>query len=475
MRRWLAGVAGAVRTSVLVSGGVAGSLVVVAVALTTGGGGTPGTGETSTANLWVDQSGGTCIRQPTAGAYVNAAACGSIQAAYTAASCGDVVGIKGGAAYGAQDINATAKDCSSGSQYVTFTPATGENVVFGGVGVGTGDINMCNSATWIKFLGRRSGTTSNFTLLDDGSTTSKSGFDFVSGGCGMGTNNWVHHIWVQGLSFEQYVSRGADYITLKDNDISPGKSNHHGETIFLSMGYNGGYVNNYATGWVIEDNDYHGFNSSQCVNDSPTCHVECLTMEVENITIRRNRIWDCGNSGGIIFSSDGGGPSPSGLWETIGTGNLVENNVIASRDQYSFVVNGLDTGSKVTVRFNTFRRNGGGTSFIGSPYQTNQYFGTMDVIGNVINDGMGVLCADMTTFAYNVVTGGGSGCHSGGTGNVFSTETSLTDAASDPGFHLAAAQPAQDLVPPASCAVTVDLDGETRPNGTNCDAGADER
>jgi hypothetical protein len=48
------------------------------------------------ANLWVDTNGGTCTRQATAGAYVDAQACGSLNAAYAAASPGDLVLVKPG-------------------------------------------------------------------------------------------------------------------------------------------------------------------------------------------------------------------------------------------------------------------------------------------------------------------------------------------------------------------------------------------
>src|SRR3712207_427369 len=78
---------------------------------------------TSTANLWVDTNGGSCTRQATAGSYGDAQACGSFDAAYEAAQCGDTIGIKG-STYPEQNINATEKDCpNSASSYITFTPA----------------------------------------------------------------------------------------------------------------------------------------------------------------------------------------------------------------------------------------------------------------------------------------------------------------------------------------------------------------
>jgi hypothetical protein len=62
----------------------------------------------TTANLWVDTNGGTCTRQATPGAYVDAQACSSMQVALTAAQAGDVVIIKNGT-YGAQSLTSSAK------------------------------------------------------------------------------------------------------------------------------------------------------------------------------------------------------------------------------------------------------------------------------------------------------------------------------------------------------------------------------
>lgn len=70
------------------------------------------------ANLWIDGDGGTCARSVSAVAYVDAAACSSMQAAMTAASGGDTVILACGA-YGAQSITSGTK-----SSVVTFKAAT---------------------------------------------------------------------------------------------------------------------------------------------------------------------------------------------------------------------------------------------------------------------------------------------------------------------------------------------------------------
>src|SRR5690349_9070368 len=64
--------------------------------------GTPGTTTTpptpGTANVWIDQNGGTCTRQSTAGSYVDAAAC-SRDGAEAVWQRGDTVLVKGGTTY----------------------------------------------------------------------------------------------------------------------------------------------------------------------------------------------------------------------------------------------------------------------------------------------------------------------------------------------------------------------------------------
>lgn len=82
-----------------------------------------GTGGGAVANLWVDSNGGSCTRSPTPMAYSDAKACGSFQAAYGAALCGDLVGVQPGT-YPAQSISSGTKSCSSSSQ-VVFTSVPG--------------------------------------------------------------------------------------------------------------------------------------------------------------------------------------------------------------------------------------------------------------------------------------------------------------------------------------------------------------
>ena len=64
------------------------------------------------ANLWVDLNGGTCTRAATAGAYVDAAACGTFDAAWDAATAGDVIRVKAGT-YPAQTLSGAKSAATS--------------------------------------------------------------------------------------------------------------------------------------------------------------------------------------------------------------------------------------------------------------------------------------------------------------------------------------------------------------------------
>ena len=60
----------------------------------------------SQANIWVDSNGGSCTRSATAGGYVDTAACGSLQTAWSLAQDGDVIIIKNNSSsYGDQSTS----------------------------------------------------------------------------------------------------------------------------------------------------------------------------------------------------------------------------------------------------------------------------------------------------------------------------------------------------------------------------------
>jgi chitodextrinase len=259
------------------------------------------------------------------------APCRSFDRAYRVAACGAVVALADGT-YPSQTIDAPEKECSS---YVTFAPAAGAVVRTETVTIRSGD--------WIKFLGDRT----NFLMRDNGSQSSTSGFYLSPTGTGMAEP--VDHIWVEGLDFETFLIRGADDVTFKNNDIGPGKTNHWDEKLWVSVGHDGSnYVNNYSTNLVLDGNLIHNFTREACVSSG--CHVECLTMEADNFTIRNNQFIDC-DIFGIILSQDAG-------YSSKGSQNVIEDNIInccKTTSGYAVALGDTETGSLVTIRRNDIR------------------------------------------------------------------------------------------------------------------------
>lgn len=81
-----------------------------------------------TANLWIDSDGGTCTRQSSPAAYSNAAACGSFNAAYVAATSGDTVGVTGTISSEQRFAGAGSSGTSAGTKTLTFQGAAGNKV-----------------------------------------------------------------------------------------------------------------------------------------------------------------------------------------------------------------------------------------------------------------------------------------------------------------------------------------------------------
>jgi hypothetical protein len=97
------------------------------VTVTSGQGGGPPVG-----NIFVDSNGGTCTRSATPVAYVDAAACSDLNAAYVAASGGDLVLVESGT-YGVQTIPYVNK----GTSVVSFKPDGGASLTVAGLTVNT--------------------------------------------------------------------------------------------------------------------------------------------------------------------------------------------------------------------------------------------------------------------------------------------------------------------------------------------------
>jgi len=111
----------------------------------------------ASANLWVSLSGGSCARQSTKGAEVSSGDCGTLQAAWDAAQCGDTINIDSGN-YGGDpaapvtlfDTNAALRGTCSSPVVIEPGPgATRSSVIFGQVDSGyLGQDPVEGSSNW---------------------------------------------------------------------------------------------------------------------------------------------------------------------------------------------------------------------------------------------------------------------------------------------------------------------------------------
>jgi hypothetical protein len=340
--------------------------------------------------------------------------------------------------YPAQVIDAGEKECDD---YVTFLPGPGDGTVTVGQRGAPGGVEVA-SGDWIKFLGLE--------LVDGGERIAAAGF--YLGPTGMGARERVDHIWVEQSSFENFLLRGADDVTFKANDIAPGKSRHWDEKNWISVGNNGSrYVENYSTNVVIEGNAIHGFTEEACADAG--CHVECLSLEAENITIRANRIWDC-DIYALVFAADDG-------FSTIGTENLIENNFIhccATAGVRAIGFGSSAPDSVITVRHNSLA---GSVGYEGEPKQV----GRLVFDSNVIEGVSFPECGADLEMTYNLIVDG----------TVCGETNTLGEArwvAPPDDLHLQPDSAAVGAANPDSTTAT-DLDGEPREGPK--DAGADER
>jgi hypothetical protein len=463
--------------------------------------GTPAVEAAETANLWIDADGGTCTRSASLVAYVDAAACSTVSAAYTAASntAGDTICIKPGS-YTSQTLprvagkttpNAVFEGCEGGVELLSLT-----------VGADTGTTQPC-CATFKDMAINGSGAVK-AVFIYWGSTSAASRaadltFDNVDVGVGKAT---------QGPLFEAFnVLR----LTIKNSTFGPaccGNGSDGTTSVGSPIGIRVGTADRTPT-WptntdVVIDNNLiqgitrscsqwlTGFGScpqSSCVNTGDVCHADGMQIYgSENLQITDNRMYHVEIQG--IFLSP---PDPHGGTVVI-TNNMigdVMDDLVAEPDVGAVTGISMD-GSQMTGTW-TLAHNTIGSSeviFIVNAQSLPGGF-TMNVEGNVGNWSVSDNLVENTciantsgkfTFDWNV-WGGQSGSATGCGGNETVGVPSFVDTALAPAntmdLHLSgAAGIADENVPVANgCGTTVpfDIDLVARPQGTDCDSGADER
>jgi chitodextrinase len=394
-----------------------------------------------TANLWVDASGGNCARLSSRGGYADAQACGSLNAAYQAASAGDVVLIKGGT-YPSQAIS-DRSNLALGSAVISMHPAPGENIVVDGyLDVRTHDLAIDG--------GDQLGVNEANRIQVNGISSSDQAVDFGWGNNSPRvTGNVVEDVHTRNVYFDD-GSRGN---TFRNGDVGP--SDLGGENLCSDLVQSGNAQ------FTVEYNLVHDNLSSGCGG----AHIDAFDLNPDDTgsVVRGNRIWWCGTQ--CIFTGD-----PGKL--------LVENNFI---EETNACGGGCDGPQEIAlmgdtvVRYNTVEGDDGYGCNSCSPTRP----GNTVIYGNVFLSpyggcaGGGVITA---SYDYNVFAPGGTSCGSHSkvctprlaNGNLWTNVDQQAD------YHLASNDTCALGAGEPGDYPSQDLDGTARPQGAP-DAGADEK
>ncbi len=395
------------------------------------------------ANLWIDTNGGTCARQATAGAYSDAQACASFDAAYAAAKIGDLVLVRAGT-YAKQSVTATPKTGGSCDGYaigaamsgcVTIRAQTPGSVTLG---------DLYPAASYLRVADM---TVYNVFLQPAGCTNVPSRTNIVL------DNVQVH-----------YMALGnVDHVGILGGEI--GRTGVHGTVVQLA---DCGLGSSHRAHHIRFDGVWiHDAISDKSASQG--AHLECLQgmTPVPQLTIRNSKFTNCAQ------------------WDinVAGDNLLIENNILAKTCSEQVTVGqggNCDTGaailtgcgsssSNVTIRFNSMMEGvvqaTGGCSYGG----TNRYYGN----SWYWNTPCSWLQSFNIQFDYNV-SNQGSTC-----GSHDKVIPSIFTAPVAPGYNfhlLSCAIAAANLVPagvPGGLPAT-DYAGQSRPRGAAADAGAYE-
>ena len=308
------------------------------------------------ANLWVDTSGGSCVRSAAGGAYVDAQACGSLNAAYAAASGGDTINVRCGS-YGGQTINSR----SLGSSVVKIQKDPGDS----GCGrVTVSDLTVRTSYILVSGF-KGAGTANNPQGFSLGSTPIGCGVSYTSPSypCALPYS----HITLNDFAFNVGGSDGVSYATLSNGELGPLNAQAQGgcagaiDGIDVSGMTTSGSAdgpNSVAADHFTVDNVWvhdivntsgcgghtdaiqgvSGYNhwtiqNSRFTNDA-TCVLAYSTYEanpyvVDTITIRNN-VFDGNGALNHCITIGNKGVSGSSACGASNLNNLVENNTFTS-------------------------------------------------------------------------------------------------------------------------------------------------
>jgi hypothetical protein len=389
------------------------------------------------ANLWVTPRGGSCRRRARPGREIGGRACGSLQAAYRVAHCGDVVDIAPGQYMATQDITENPR-LDSCEEPVVFRAGPKRGVYLENVQAGQfGDATTNGGSSWTLEdvrLGDR------ITLMPP-----------------------ARHITLRRIHGGSFYVDGAQDVVIEGSSFGPcysgtPQTGHCTHNSKIDPSYQSGGKTYLTSDVTIRHNVLHDF-----VNDADS-HFECLFLAGgARIAINSNVFSGCENYG--IFLQPYAGIGFTGL--------VIQNNLFYGTrgGNGSSRIFALDFGGNgapidnVVIRYNSFAPNQGITND-GGPVPGS---GNL-VIGNIVGYSGSKPCIAGVTYAYNVQLG--ARC---GPSNVAVRRLPYVDAtAGSPDFRLRPRSVARGLVPASNAAADVlrDFYGHARPSRSRRDAGA---
>lgn len=375
----------------------------------------PSFASAQSANLWIDTNGGSCTRQSNPAAYSDAGACPSMQAAIAACAPGDTIRMKAGT-YGSQNI--TAVKTSPGCTVIAEATTTVGGLTTHGAWY---EIQNINSPSWtITAAGTNNITGRNIN---------------VSGNSGVwwAADGWSKVSWIGG--------------SLRNFSCS---SCANGMAIFASNSVAGTST---ASGILIDGVTFDNIRNT----GGNANHFEVIRIDgrVNGLTIRNSTFTNNETSTSILFFTTFRGTKPENI--------VLENNFFGEAGSAYFTINMNYQGSVCsnwTLRYNTFASTSDGMMANGNcSYSNVVWVGNLGPRGN----------CEGTAFRSNVWFGG-SGAACGGTADKVVTASGLIAGS----FRLTAGSAAIDAGGTGSDCIATDHDGNARPSGGRCDAGAFE-
>ena len=401
----------------------------------------------SQANIWVDSNGGSCTRTATAGGYVDTAACGSLQTAWSLAQDGDVIIIKNNSSsYGDQS--------TSGDKNGTVS-VYGESKS----GVKFSSLNTSGSNLYMSNL-----------TVDTGTTKAK------------GWNNSSSNVTLDGVDLlgDYIVNRidgdasahvtSINNVTYKNGNAgTPGRVGGK-RTCNSTPQDNEPFWVEDATNVTFDNINFSAFGSdpTPCPSSYNGFHLETIRVDygAHNLTIKNSYFAPGSEDGsGRVFITQYSGGSSSGAPKNF----VFQNNIVHEVDGFfSIQINSVvTTCSNYVIAYNTFVQevsipcDASTWRWIGNlgPKPSSTCYGTY--IKNV--------------WQHNVNTSCGSDTWVNG------PAYSLSAAGLDSDLRLTAQSPALNKAEPPGTSDycthelgAVDIDKQLRPSGIACDAGADE-